>query len=268
MKAFKKLSTRIVMSVVILSSVYTAIVYSPALLYVAINSLVIGYTLYEFYSMLHKTGLRPRRVIGIALGMLFPLFIYFPGEVLVFSAALMSLMFVNFSDNEDEKYSCLINTGVTLTGLLYIGWFLSFFTKIRFLDNGAMWVCYLIAVPKICDAGAYFVGTGLGRNRPFKSISPNKSIEGFAGGFLFSILGSLLFKLLIPGVAWIHFAVLGLLLAIIGQMGDLTESLIKRECDVKDSGELPGLGGSLDILDSLLFCAPFLYYYLNAFIIG
>ena len=267
MKKDQTLPKRVIVSVCILSIIYSSIIYASLPLYIFLNALVIGITLFEFFNITEQSGLRPRKTLGISLGVLFPLFMYFPGEPIVFGAAIMALMFLNFNE-ETEKFGGLINTAATLFGLVYVGLFLSYFTKLRCLPHGAAWVCYIITITKLCDAGAYFVGTSFGKTKPFKKISPNKSLEGIIGGFIFSILGSFAFKVFLHDIEMAHLFILGFLLAIIGPLGDLTESLIKRECQVKDSGAVPGLGGALDILDSLLFTVPFLYYYLQAFIIG
>jgi len=255
-----QLLKRILYSVIILSFVAYIIFFANVYVCVFFNSVVIAITLFEFYSLLEKKEIQPNKTIGILLGVLFPLFNYFPGEALVFGAAILLLSFVNYSNS--NKYSALINSSSTLFGLVYIGLFCSFFSKIRILPQGALWVAYIITVTKLGDAGAYFIGTSFGKIHPFKKISPNKTLEGVIGGVVFSVFFSLLFGLFLEGVTVLQLLVLGILISLIGQIGDLTESLIKRECDAKDSGAIPGLGGMLDVMDSLFFSAPFLYYYL------
>src|SRR5262249_33904124 len=118
------------------------------------------------------------------------------------------------------------------------------------------------------DTGAYSVGSLIGRHKMIPRISPGKTWEGFGGAILFSTLASLLFTHFfhnkIPGMTWIHAIVLGVLLSVGAVIGDLIESLFKREAGVKDSGRIfPGIGGMLDLLDSLLFNAPIMYLYLR-----
>ena len=129
-------------------------------------------------------------------------------------------------------------------------------------------ILYLIAVVKASDTGAYFTGRFLGRHKLIPRLSPNKTWEGLAGGFLFSLIVSLLFWWFAGGQLGVvslrvwDAAILGVLLAGSGVIGDLVESMIKRNADIKDSGHLiPGMGGVLDVLDSLLFGAPVLYAY-------
>jgi phosphatidate cytidylyltransferase len=143
-------------------------------------------------------------------------------------------------------------------------------------------ILYLIVVVKASDVGAYLVGSTCGRHKMFPRISPGKTWEGLAGGFIFGILASLILFWLWhrPGqestlagfgrlsITFGHALFLGAFLAAIGVVGDLVESLLKRSAGLKDSGCIfPGMGGILDVLDSLLFAAPALYFYLRWFAI-
>ncbi|MDB6147734.1 MAG: hypothetical protein JWO45_1398, partial [Spartobacteria bacterium] len=127
---------------------------------------------------------------------------------------------------------------------------------------------YLIAVTKFSDMGAYLTGMAIGRHPLIPHISPKKTWEGFVGALAFALLASIgLFKLM-PGhlsvLTWTHAVVLGLLLGFAAVIGDLAESIVKRSTGVKDSGGLlPGIGGALDLIDSLLFTAPLLFFYLR-----
>ena len=164
----------------------------------------------------------------------------------------------------------------TLFGLLYVLWLFNFITKIVYLTprsstgqlTGQFYVLYLIAVTKFSDMGAYLTGSAIGRHLMVPHISAKKTWEGFFGAIVFALLCSLgLFKLM-PGhlsaLNWTHATILGVLLGFAAVLGDLAESIIKRSTDVKDSGNLlPGIGGALDLVDSLLFTAPLLFFYLR-----
>src|SRR6266404_2021447 len=133
---------------------------------------------------------------------------------------------------------------------------------------GQFYVLYLIAVTKFSDMGAYLTGSAIGRHLMVPHISAKKTWEGFFGAIAFALLCSLALFKLMPGhlsaLTWTHATVLGLLLGFAAVLGDLAESIIKRSTDVKDSGNLlPGIGGALDLLDSLLFTAPLLFFYLR-----
>src|SRR5438309_11108986 len=133
---------------------------------------------------------------------------------------------------------------------------------------GQFYCWYLIAVTKFSDMGAYLTGSVIGRHPLIPHISPKKTWEGFFGAMGFSLLASLLLFKLMPGhlsvLTWTHAIILGLLLGFAAVIGDLAESIIKRSTGVKDSGSmLPGIGGALDLIDSLLFTAPLLFFYLR-----
>ena len=163
----------------------------------------------------------------------------------------------------------------TLFGLMYVPWLLNFIQKINFFtgigDGGKFYVLYFILVTKFSDTGAYAVGSLIGRHKMVPRISPGKTWEGFGGAIVFSTAASLAFAHLAQhfgvkmiGMNLLHAAILGVGLGVCAVIGDLIESLFKREAGVKDSGRLfPGIGGILDLLDSLLFNAPIMYLYLR-----
>ena len=146
---------------------------------------------------------------------------------------------------------------------------------ISLLPNGGKWLLTAQIMVWVCDSFAYFVGMGIGRkffNRGFNSISPKKSIEGSIGGTLFTILSLFLldkyFVLVQGGMDILNVAIFGVFISAVAQIGDLGESMFKREFKVKDSGTLlKGHGGILDRFDSMLFVAPVMYYLLKFIIL-
>jgi phosphatidate cytidylyltransferase len=164
----------------------------------------------------------------------------------------------------------IIAISTTLFGLMYVPWLLNFIQKINFFPgvDGRYYVLYFILVTKFSDSGAYVVGSLIGRHKMIPRISPGKTWEGFAGAIVVAAGASFLFAYWagprLAGMTPIHSIILGILLAGTAVIGDLIESLFKREAGVKDSGTLfPGMGGILDLLDSLLFNAPLMYLYLR-----
>src|SRR5579862_2477787 len=164
----------------------------------------------------------------------------------------------------------ILAISTTLFGLMYVPWLLNFIQKINFFPGveGHFYLLYFIVITKFSDTGAYLVGSLIGRHKMIPRISPGKTWEGFGGALAVSILVSVLFVYYfgdhMHGMNWIHACVLGLLLGLAAVVGDLIESIFKREAGVKDSGKLfPGIGGILDLLDSLLFNAPIMYLYLR-----
>ena len=164
----------------------------------------------------------------------------------------------------------MVAIATTLFGLMYVPWLLNFIQKINFFPGveGRYFLLYFVLLTKFSDTGAYAVGSFIGRHKMIPRISPGKTWEGFGGAIVLSTAASLGFWHFLgshlEGMNWIHAVVLGVLLSVTAVIGDLIESLFKREAGVKDSGKFfPGIGGVLDLLDSLLFNAPIMYLYLR-----
>lgn len=154
-------------------------------------------------------------------------------------------------------------TALTLLGVCYVNWLLGYAIWLRGLPRGAAWIVFLLAVTWLGETAAYLVGSRLGRYPLAPSISPAKTIEGAVAQIVASVAAaSLIFWWLFPDRSVLVGAAGGLLLGVIGQCGDLAESVLKRSARTKDTGGLiPGHGGLLDRLDSLLFNTPALFYY-------
>lgn len=152
--------------------------------------------------------------------------------------------------------------GWILFGLLYLPLLLGHLVPLRLLEYGQRWIFLTLIVVMACDSFAYFVGRSVGRRKLYEAVSPNKSIEGALGGLAGSVLAVYIVKIsFLPIIGYLDGLLIGLLLGVAGQVGDLFESLLKRACKVKDSGSLiPGHGGLLDRLDSLLFAFPLVFY--------
>jgi phosphatidate cytidylyltransferase len=162
--------------------------------------------------------------------------------------------------------TALAETGVLALGLLYVAFLLSHVAALHAAPHGVRWVFYLLLVTWTGDATAYWVGSRFGQRR-LTEISPGKTVEGTLGGIGASVLAAYLGMTFAPGLSALDPLWLGLGLGVLAVLGDLTESLFKRGAGIKDSGTLfPGHGGVLDKLDSFLFTAPALFYYLSAFV--
>ena len=189
------------------------------------------------------------------------------GFLILFVLGLCVRQFVSKSNTAG-----ILAISTTLFGLMYVPWLLNFIQKINFFpgiyDNGKFYVLYFILVTKFSDTGAYAVGSLIGRHKMIPRISPAKTWEGFGGAIVVSTGASLVFAHFLghrmPGMTPLHAVILGVILSSTAVIGDLIESLFKREAGVKDSGNFfPGIGGILDLLDSLLFNAPIMYLYLR-----
>ncbi len=162
----------------------------------------------------------------------------------------------------------LITVTLKLTGILTIGWVLGYhLILLRDVESIGMHLIFLLCGTVWCsDTGAYLVGRALGKHKLGTPVSPRKTVEGTIGGLIVgTLIGTVLGSLLLKGTfSWMNAAFIGLLLSLLGQLGDLSASLMKRTAGVKDSGDvIPGHGGFIDRCDSLIFSTPALYYYLE-----
>ena len=165
-----------------------------------------------------------------------------------------------------KKLGAFTDWAWTFAGILYIGWLLSYLVTLRGLDNGRSWVFLAIFATFGSDSAAYFIGKSIGKRKLAPDISPKKTWEGAIAGLVGAAAVSLLFLLPTPVqltayLNWWQLIIVGLLVSVFGQLGDLVESLFKRNAGVKDSGNIfPGHGGMLDRMDSIVFAVVVVYY--------
>lgn len=246
----------------------------------------------EFYRGVRKIGARP----VVWAGLLAVLFFVFSARTFsytdrttigaVFPTVLTLLLVASFcTEMVRSERAPILNVGSTLFGAIYVGWLISHLVVLR-----GIWLVGLTPVPHTlavgrfhpevgaclvmltflgtwaCDTGAYFLGKAFGKTKLAPKLSPNKTWEGAIGGFIASILVTLVSGAVIDLPVY-HSLALGALFGILTQLGDLSESSLKRELDIKDFGTIvPGHGGILDRFDSLLFTGPAAYYYVVLFL--
>jgi phosphatidate cytidylyltransferase len=256
---------RIISAILLIAVVITALCVQWIFNVAILIFIVLG--LYEFFTMLEKKGISIYKYFGIGMGAIIPLSIMFrfeltkKWELLFIVLTLLALIMMQFKRRQNS--GVIVDISTTLFGILYIAWFLSFLIKIRYLPAGLGLLSTVLIITKLGDIGAYLIGVRFGKTPLIPRISPNKSVEGSIGGLVFSILGALTCKIFL-NFSYLHLVFMGILLGCLGQLGDLSESLMKRDCQVKDSGSiLPGMGGILDEIDSLLFNAPAFYFYMS-----
>jgi len=243
----------------------------PNWVYSSVVAILIGFGLYEFYSLVARKNIFVYKYFGTILGIFVPILIHLRlGGFLIdlepFYIVLACLFIIIIQFIRKTNEDALSAISVTMFGILYISWLFSFIIKIKFLPDGASLVTFLILVTKGGDIGAYIVGSNIGKHALIPRISPKKSKEGLIGALLFSVAASVIGGRFLTNFTPQHLLALGFFLGLLGQIGDLSESLIKRDCGAKDSGRgFPGLGGVLDLLDSLLFTVPIFYFYLQVF---
>ncbi len=243
-----------------------AVVFYPLCGIVVVSFTVIA--LYEFFYMVEKKGVRLFKSLGILVGGLIPITIYFKFNVEVgwqFLFVVIGLFVLFLLElTKKEQHQPILSISATVFGIMYISWCFSFVIRIRQLPEGGWLAAFLLLITKSSDVGAYLWGTKFGKTYLAKRVSPKKSLEGAVGGFLTAALVGLAFSFFIKQLFLWEKLFLILTLPIIAQLGDLFESLIKRDCRVKDSGKIfPGMGGVLDVIDSIIFTAPIFYLYLT-----
>lgn len=235
----------------------------------ALATLVAVLAIYELHTMMLHEGYHPVILVSLALSLLFLVAAMLPQQRLLLLEIGISLtLLVSFPVLFFRKKleGAMVDWSLTMAIPIYLGWPISFLLVLRGyqmgLSPGLWWLFTLFGGIWGFDAGAFFAGHFFGRHKLAPRISPGKTWEGVFGGLIFSVLAALVFTMLPLGVPWYLAVVLGLLLGVAGTLGDLAESLIKRQTHVKDSGQLfPGHGGILDRIDSILFAALVVYIF-------
>ncbi|MEI8176529.1 MAG: phosphatidate cytidylyltransferase, partial [Candidatus Omnitrophota bacterium] len=258
---------RTVTYALIIILVTAALYFLPNWFFCCMVTLLIGVGLYEFFSMVRNKGIFVYRYFGVIVGVLLPIMVYlkyggFVPDLEPFLIVIISFFVFVLQFTRRDNSEALTEISITLLGILYISWFFSFMLRLKYLPNGADLITFLLLVTKAGDTGAYIIGTTMGRHNLIPRISPKKTVEGTIGGFITSIGVAFFVRKFLGNASIADALILGALLGVLSQIGDLSESLIKRDCKVKDAASyLPGLGGVLDIIDSLLFTTPIFYFY-------
>ena len=242
---------------------------APPWLLCILATLVVSLASWEYYEMTEPDQGRPDRALCMLLALLFPVAAFFGKADSLFSLLFLSFLVLSFralfgNKKLKDRFEKL---HLRIFGILYVGFTLSHFLLLADLDHWRQWIFALLIVIYLGDGAAYFSGSYLGKRKLAEKLSPKKTWEGAVGGLLGSLLGMVICHLLFFSMVSFSQALLvAALMAVIGQMGDLVESLIKRSCEIKDSGNiLPGHGGILDRIDSVLFAVPVGYYLARIF---
>jgi phosphatidate cytidylyltransferase len=251
----------------------------------------------EFYGLIEDKGARPEVRFGLAAGASLPLVAYLGNEyhaTILMTVTLLAVMVLQL--RKARITQALASISGTFFGVFYVGWLLSHAVVLRSFydvvawrrgfedperlttatglvpDSGIFFMLFTLTVVVWCDAGAYFAGRAYGRRKLAPKVSPGKTVEGAVGGILAGIAGGAaakaLFDVFWPPLSasldWLAVLLFGLALSVVGILGDLIESLLKRDAERKDAGWLlPGMGGVLDRIDSPLLAIPVMYYMLT-----
>src|SRR3989442_2556494 len=280
----RRLLTSIVLWSVVIGSLFSGHKLISDTVFLVIMMTLAGFGLAEFYGLVEKRGLLCFKDWGIFGGLLLMASTFFylsgllgvheaPAKANDFETSLLIVFVLGLCVRQfvsPGNTAGLLAISTTLFGLMYVPWLLNFIQKINFFPgvDGHYYLIYFVLITKFSDTGAYSVGSLLGKHKMIPRISPGKTGEGFAGAVLVSMLASVIFVHFLghklPGMDLKHAMILGIILGVCAVIGDLIESLFKREAGVKDSGKFfPGIGGILDLLDSLLFNAPIMSLYLR-----
>jgi phosphatidate cytidylyltransferase len=242
--------------------------------FLGLIDMVIFIGMWEFYAMMEGKGIRPYKGIGILCGLALSWYMFFQGGLyanMFLTLALMAIMGLELTRRDARM--AVYHVSTTILGVIYVAFLASHIVLLRQLPNlldvpyslGSSFVFLAFVVTWSCDTGAYFVGTAVGRHPLLPRISEKKTREGAIGGMVFAVLGTLVARYTFAPYLSVWQAVfLGVVGSAVGMAGDLVESMLKRDVDVKDTSEtIPGHGGVLDRFDSLLFTAPLIYYILK-----
>ncbi|NQU17262.1 MAG: phosphatidate cytidylyltransferase [Candidatus Saganbacteria bacterium] len=221
----------------------------------------------EFYKLMMKKGYMPAFWLGNVITIFFIIFAYYslernwePAHSAIFTmAAIFAFMAGVFLKREKDTS---VDIAVTIMGIVYIGWFFSYFLFIRNMTDHGGYLFFLMLTIWANDVVAYLVGTRFGKRKLAPNISPKKTVEGAAAGFMVCLAAAGIFSW-IAKLPLIHALILGAIIGIVAILSDLIESVIKRDAGEKDSSNLvPGHGGVLDRMDSFILTVPVMYYYL------
>ena len=231
--------------------------------------ILIGLT--EYFRLMEAKGYRPSRLLGYAAGLAVSVHVYLGGPALTFVVTAILLLIMIREVFRPQVDKALTNIATTVLGVMYVGWLGSHFVLLRELpgslgadpEYGARLVFFAALTIWVCDTAAYVVGILIGRKKLIPHISPAKTWAGAIGGAVGGALaGWACAVAFLPFITPLAGVLLGLASAVLGQLGDLVESLLKRDAGIKDTAQLiPGHGGVLDRVDSLLFSVPVLYYW-------
>jgi len=290
----RRLASTAVLWGIVLTAMFSGNTFIREYVFLLLMLMLAGTGMLEFYGLVERRGLPCFRKWGITSGCLLmagtffyvtayqreTIFVNAPAKANDFETTVLILFFLGLCVREfvskERQTVAFTAMSTTLLGFMYVPWLLNFIQKINFLPtlpghplvDGRFYVLYFIVVTKFSDLGAYCTGSLIGRHKMIPRISPGKTWEGLGGAVVVATIASLTFAHLagtrLAGMHWVHAIVLGVILSLAAVVGDLIESIFKREAGVKDSGKFfPGIGGILDLLDSLLFNAPLMYLYLR-----
>lgn len=260
---------RTVTGIVFLIVLVGAIIWGPVSFFIIFTALT-GLCTYEFYLMSRRSGITPQVSSGIISGIMIFVLSYFAARKIIgyeyFGLAVLFFSIIYIIEIYRKKKKPLLNLAVTLIGILYVAGPFALANFMVFDKSGTYDFSLLLGIFILTwtnDTLAYVFGISFGKHKLLKRVSPKKSWEGFIGGFIFTLGASFVLSNVFPSYPLVDWIIFGIIASVVGTLGDLAESLIKRNMEVKDSGQmLPGHGGVLDRFDSIIFILPVIFAYL------
>lgn len=265
---------RVATAVILIPLIYLLVRYLPPLYFLFLVATVVLIGQYEFYRFYYKVFNR-FSLLGMSLGFLLLLAFYRGGSwesgskeavlSIIVITALLGFLFLRVN-----LQNALTGVSVLVFGVLYVSWTLGHLISMRTLFNGQNIIFFILIVTWGVDTGAYYTGRLIGRHKLSPAVSPGKTVEGAIGGVITAMAGAFLARWwFLPGLTVRNTILIGVIFGVMSQFGDLSESLLKRSAEVKDSGSIiPAHGGMLDRVDSLIFNIPAFYYYVLYFAPG
>jgi phosphatidate cytidylyltransferase len=247
------------------------IVFGSKEIFTALVILFILGGVWEYNHMVFGNDFVKEKIEGMIFAVIIPLFVLLGNSnhllaVLAFSVLIVFILFIL---SIKETNFDVLDVAKVIFGIMYIPFLMSYFIALRMMDKGKEWIFFVLFLAFIGDIVALYAGKYFGKHKLAPFVSPGKTVEGLTGLVLGSTIACLIFShYFLPEIPLTQVTILAFTGSIIGQLGDICESAIKRNYGLKDTSSiLPGHGGILDRLDCLIFIAPFVYYY-RIFIIG
>jgi len=260
-------------SAIILLTISLSLIFIGGWIYTVGITLILSGAAWEFINLFIKGGYHPNPyplVLG-TVGVISAAYLDHPlFTSLIYTFTVFSILLFTILNYERYEKTAAFDLTIEMAALLLITFLGSYLIKIRFLPNGLFWILISIIPTVVGDIGAYFVGSLFGKHKLAPNLSPNKTIEGYIGGVLSAVLVSyalgLIAAIYVPFITTTSSTLIGCLTGILSPLGDLSKSIFKRQFNLKNTGNIiPGHGGILDRIDTLLWAGPIAYYLIVLF---